>query len=218
MTKIFISHNKTDKPFARRLREELAKHEIDAWVDQFEINVGDSLINKISEGINECEFLAVVLSPDSESSEWVQREVNIALTEEIKGKKVKVLPILHRECNIPAFLSDKLYADFTYQFEAGMVSLLRAIGINVSDITLAIERVGPYVKEFSSDDWDEENKTNEFSISIPHMFHGKTAPSVVTQIREDNAWNDCMCSVSVTDEDDVIVFASSSFSGRLVIR
>lgn len=127
MLSIFLSHNHKDKPFARRLSDRLKSHGMHTWIDEAEMHVGDSLISKIELGIRECRYLGVVLSPQSASSEWVRREVNIALTEEIQGKRIKVLPLLYQRCELPSFLTDKIYADFTEDFEEGFDKLLRRL-------------------------------------------------------------------------------------------
>jgi hypothetical protein len=93
-------------------------------VDEAEMQVGDSLLAKIETAIKEFTYLGVVLSPSSISSEWVRREVNLALTQEIQGRRVKVLPLLHSKCEIPGFLTDKIYADFTEDFNDGFDKLL----------------------------------------------------------------------------------------------
>ena len=124
MSSVFLSHSHKDKPFARKLCERLKAHGIRTWLDEAEMQIGDSLISKIESAIRESAYLGVVLSPNSASSEWVRREVNIALTEEIHGRRVKVLPLLYRKCDIPGFLADKLYADFTEDFEEGFGKLL----------------------------------------------------------------------------------------------
>ncbi len=113
MSSIFLSHNSKDKPFVRKLANDLRRKGHYAWIDEAEIKVGDSLIEKIEEGIEQTDFLGVIISSNSVDSEWVKREVRIALTQEISGKKVKVLPILLEEVKIPIFLTDKKYADFT---------------------------------------------------------------------------------------------------------
>ena len=113
MSSIFLSHNSKDKPFVRKLADDLRKKEHYVWVDEAEIKVGDSLIGKIEEGIENTEYLGVVISNNSNKSEWVNREVRTALNQEIHNKKVKVLPILIEDAEIPPFLIDKKYADFT---------------------------------------------------------------------------------------------------------
>lgn len=113
MSSIFLSHNSKDKPFVRKLADDLRKKGHYVWVDEAEIKVGDSLIGKIEEGIENTEYLGVVISNNSNKSEWVNREVRTALNQEIHNKKVKVLPILIEDAEIPPFLIDKKYADFT---------------------------------------------------------------------------------------------------------
>lgn len=109
---IFLSHNWSDKEFARKLARSLTEEGVKVWIDEAEIQIGDSLISKIREGIDQMNYLGVILSPNSVKSEWVKREVDIAMNQEIEGKRVKVLPIVHKECDLPWFLKGKLYADF----------------------------------------------------------------------------------------------------------
>jgi hypothetical protein len=103
MVGVFLSHSSNDKPFARRLGNDLRQYGARVWIDEAEINIGDSLIEKISEGISKTDYLLVLLSKYSSISEWVKREVNIALTQEINGKKISVLPCLLEDCELPLF-------------------------------------------------------------------------------------------------------------------
>ena len=109
---IFISYSHQDKEFVDKLVQDLQNSGISIWADKVEIKLGDSFFDKISEGIDKMEYLAIVLSPDSVNSSWVKKEVEVAMNQEIQGKKIKVLPLLHRECTIPSFLEGKKYADF----------------------------------------------------------------------------------------------------------
>jgi len=112
MTSVFMCHSSQDKPFVRWLAGSLRVEGATVWVDESEIKVGESLIDKISSGIDRCEYLAAILSANSVQSEWVKRELNIAITQEIKGRKVKVIPLVIDKCDIPLFLLDKKYLSF----------------------------------------------------------------------------------------------------------
>lgn len=112
---VFLSHNSQDKLFARRLASDLRSAGAKVWIDEAEIQLGDSLIDKISRGIDSTDYLAVILSPSSVKSKWVKRELDVAINQEINGKKIKVLPLLYKECDLPSFLMGKLYADFRDQ-------------------------------------------------------------------------------------------------------
>jgi|SRR5271166_123682 len=111
---IFMSHTSADKRFVRRLRDDLLGHGVPrVWVDEAEIEIGDSLIAKIEEGMKETRYIGVVLSSKSIEAPWVKKELDIAMNREIAGGEVAVLPLLYEKCNLPAFLQGKLYADFT---------------------------------------------------------------------------------------------------------
>jgi len=123
-SKVFLSHSSLDKAFVGRLAIDLREKNVPVWYDKWELKVGDSLTEKISEGISDSSWLAVVLSKNSVSSQWVKKELNAALAIELEKRNVFVLPIMLDDCEIPVFLKDKLYADFRSTYEDGLHSLL----------------------------------------------------------------------------------------------
>lgn len=133
MSSIFLSHNSKDKPWVRELAKRLTADGVVVWLDEAELNIGDSLIERISEGIENMEYVAAVLSNNSISSSWVQKELSLAMSKEIAGRKVTVLPLLIEKCQLPGSLRDKLYADFTEQgnYEAEYQKLLRSMGVAI---------------------------------------------------------------------------------------
>jgi TIR domain-containing protein len=110
---IFLSHNWEDKEFVRRLADDLRRAGITVWVDEAEIKLGDSIIGKIEEGILGSEYLGVILSPSSVASKWVKEELRTVLHYQVSTEAKTVIPLLYQPCDIPPFLVDKLYADFT---------------------------------------------------------------------------------------------------------
>ncbi len=125
---IFISYCYKDRVFARRLAKDLQNEGIKVWIDEGEILVGDSLLKKIKEAIDEVDYLGVVLTPDSVKSEWVQVEVEIAMNQEIDGKRVKVLPLLAKECDQPNYLKRKKRADLRGdKYVEGLEEVLRRL-------------------------------------------------------------------------------------------
>jgi hypothetical protein len=125
--KVFISYSHVDREFVSRLADDLMRRRVLVWWDEWEIGVGDSLIEKIERGITSSSYLAVVLSPSSVSSPWVRQELNAALIRQLRERRVFVLPLLVEDCDIPALLQDKRYADFREDYTSGLVDLLKTI-------------------------------------------------------------------------------------------
>jgi hypothetical protein len=122
--RVFISHSRQDKPFVRKLVEQLRQHHLKLWFDEQEIKVGQSIVTRISEGLKDSDYLMVILSRASVASRWVREELNAALMNEISDKGTVVLPVLIENCDIPVLLRSRLYADFRTNFEQGLHSLL----------------------------------------------------------------------------------------------
>ena len=69
MASIFLCHSSVDKPFVEKLAKDLKHLGVNVWFDKWEIKVGESLTERVQEGIRQNEFLAIVLSPDAVGSE-----------------------------------------------------------------------------------------------------------------------------------------------------
>lgn len=130
MAKIFLSHNSKDKPFVRQLGNALIENSHDVWIDEAELVPGDSLIVEISKALADIDYVAAVISENSIDSNWVKKELSYAMTDEIAGQRVRVIPILIGNCTIPHYLRDKLYADFRNpgSFQPALLQVLRALG------------------------------------------------------------------------------------------
>lgn len=78
MPQLFLSHSSKDNEFVEKLRQSLKADGYNVWYDDWEIRVGDSIIQKINDGISESDFLIIVLSKNSVNSKWVREELNSA--------------------------------------------------------------------------------------------------------------------------------------------
>jgi hypothetical protein len=130
MAYVFLSHAHQDKPFARKLAGDLRREGHPVWLDEAEINIGDSLVEKIGEGLKEVDYVVAVLSKHSIESPWVAKELEFASNREINERRVVVLPLLVDDVEIPVFLAGKLYGDFRLEeaYEDGFELVLRALG------------------------------------------------------------------------------------------
>jgi TIR domain len=100
----FISYAHEDKQLAISLSEELSRNGVDPWIDVWEINVEDSLIEKVlEEGLKDCAVFIIILSSASVHSPWVRQELDTAVVNRIR-KITQVIPVLIEECEIPVAL------------------------------------------------------------------------------------------------------------------
>jgi len=154
--KAFISYSSKDKKFVLRLATDLRTREgIDAWLDQWEINPGDRIPERIEEGLSEAEALILVLSPDSVNSRWVEYErqawLIMQIDEEKRAKEEsrpparRLLPVLYRDCQKPVFLRPIHHVRITDQdYEDGFKQLVSAI-LGVSKKPPPKEEISPAV-------------------------------------------------------------------------
>jgi len=93
---VFISHASEDKDaVATPLAEALGRAGLMVWLDKHELRIGDSLREKIDEGLAKSCFGAVVLSRSFLAKQWPTRELNGLMAREEAGHKV-ILPVWHQ--------------------------------------------------------------------------------------------------------------------------
>ena len=129
MTQVFLSHTSADKPFVERLARDLTRLGIEVWYDKYEIQVGESIFQRVSEGLGESEYFAIVLSPRALKSEWVRSELSAAWCKKMLDGSNAILSILYQTCEVPALLQSIRYADFREDYRAGMADLARVFDL-----------------------------------------------------------------------------------------
>lgn len=125
--RVFISHSSEDKAFATSLSVDLANAGHKPWLDKWEILAGESIPTKIGEGIEGCDFVLVLLSKNSVSSHWVEREWQAKYWKEVQANKVMIIPVMIEDCKIPILLETKKYADFRNDYNDGLEILLASL-------------------------------------------------------------------------------------------
>jgi hypothetical protein len=108
----FLSHASEDKErFVRPLAVKLRTMGIDAWFDEWEIDAGDSLVDRIFEqGIDKADAFVVVLSVSSIDKPWLREELDAAVVARI-GRKAKLIPVRLDDVKVPAALRHLKWVD-----------------------------------------------------------------------------------------------------------
>lgn len=109
--KIFLSYSHEDRVLAESLARELHALGEEVWFDNWEISLGDSLVDKIfEEGLSNAAAFVVVLSDTSVASKWVRSELDVATVRRIEGV-TRVIPALAGELEIPQSLRALQWVD-----------------------------------------------------------------------------------------------------------
>lgn len=131
MSRIFISYSREDEGFARRLAAALSDAGADIWLDVNAIPAGMKWSTAIQQGLDECEVLLVVISPDSMASENVEDEWQY-----FKDEGKPIVPVLLREAKVHFQLRRLQYVDFLNNaFDAAfalLVTELQSKGLPLS--------------------------------------------------------------------------------------
>jgi hypothetical protein len=128
MSNVFLSHRKADAELAERLAKQLRDSGHEIWFDEWRIEVGDSIVRKINEGLKGAAYLVVCYSASGINSPWMGQEWMASLARQLDGVGGKLLPArLSGDGPPPAILADIKYADLVKDWERGVCDLLRAI-------------------------------------------------------------------------------------------
>jgi hypothetical protein len=123
MASVFISHRGADSAEAERLAHELRGLGHDVWVDVWKIRLGDSIIERIDEGLNGSAYVIVCFSKGGMAAPWMSREWMSALARQLSGFAVRLLPVRLTGGEPPAILADLKYADLVTDWAAGVAAV-----------------------------------------------------------------------------------------------
>jgi hypothetical protein len=94
----FLSYHRADQPYARRIRDALAKQDYSIWFDIEALSPGSDWQQEITSAIDRAVdrgFVLVLLSSNSVQSEYVMQEIRYALEKSAKAAHgANIVPIL----------------------------------------------------------------------------------------------------------------------------
>ena len=80
---------------AIQVANKLQENGIETWWDEWEIRPGDSILQKVNEGIEGCTYFLVLLTPQSIDKQWVNTEMDAAFFRKLEGK-CRFIPVRHK--------------------------------------------------------------------------------------------------------------------------
>lgn len=108
-SKIFLSHSSLDKKtIVEPIFNHLQSRQIPVWLDKYEIDYGDNIYQKISEGIQNAKFAIFVLTENFLNSKWASEELS-SLTDLIFNNNSIVIVDMENEALLPKMISARKY-------------------------------------------------------------------------------------------------------------
>ncbi|RPJ27960.1 MAG: TIR domain-containing protein [Chloroflexi bacterium] len=122
----FMSYSREDANLQRRIIAELRGRGINVWVDVENLIPGSPAWEReIERSIRAAAGIIVLLSPDSNDSEWVRREISFA-----EQNEKRIFPVLiggEADDSIPLRLSNHQHVDLRRNFSSGLDELASAL-------------------------------------------------------------------------------------------
>lgn len=122
---IFLSHSSVDKPWVRELATRLEQESIDTrkvrvFLDEWDIAVGQNIVQRLNEGLQKSRQIAVIMSPEMIGSDWCSAEVSSFLMADPLNRQGRIVPIRLRDLDstgqhrlvIPPVLTPLKWLDF----------------------------------------------------------------------------------------------------------
>ncbi len=104
---IFLSHRSTDKDFVRQLAadieaEEFQGRDLLTWLDEAEIDFGQSIPRMVNDGLEKSRFIGLIMTPGYFRNEigWTDAEWHAALHADPDNRHSRIIPLLVDDCPV----------------------------------------------------------------------------------------------------------------------
>jgi hypothetical protein len=114
MSKVFISYSHKDTAFADMLVDDLREAGIEVWIDQDAIEPGQSIVQRINQGLDSTDYVLILVSSAFLNSNWTRSESGAAVVEAIDSQRDNVIPLLLEDvwAGVPRLIRQTLFVDF----------------------------------------------------------------------------------------------------------
>jgi len=128
--RVFLSHSVLDTAQAHRIRNYFSHHNTDVSFVMPDMTTGSNLQENIYDSINNSDAILFLISKNTEKSEWMSQEISLATYNKLKGKDIRLIPLLlDKDVEVPFFLKNYLYLDISdnTKFQDAMLKLTHAL-------------------------------------------------------------------------------------------
>jgi tetratricopeptide (TPR) repeat protein len=128
---VFISYSSHDKAWVRgELLTRIEQAGLKAFIDYRDFTRGAPSIKEMERGVVECRKTLLILTPDYVESEWCDLEAIMVQTLTPANRKLRIIPLLKKECEKPLHVGALTHVDFTDGADLDLAwrQLLTALG------------------------------------------------------------------------------------------
>ena len=112
-TKVLLSYARADGAFVRRLYERLTSDGVECFFDEQSLVAAENLVLKISDAIDECNYLVIVMPPAYFAARFAPREWECIFVQDPRNERGRLVPLLLQDCELPALIRVLLHIDVT---------------------------------------------------------------------------------------------------------
>jgi hypothetical protein len=108
---VFISYARADLGWVNTLAENLHGLGLRVFFDEWEIGAGDVVVHRLDQGLRESCNGILIVSQTSMTRAWVLEEYAALLTGAV-AKKLRLIPVLYADAEMPPMLATRAWIDF----------------------------------------------------------------------------------------------------------
>ena len=130
---VYLAHAWEDKAVARPIAEYLFSQGIETWFDQWEMRTGDSLRQKMDQGLGDCTHFVVLLTKASLERPWVKAEIDAGFGKRI-DRTAGFMPLRY-DLSVSA-LPPLMRFIVAPEIDPNIPSTMRALVSDILDVSL----------------------------------------------------------------------------------
>ncbi len=129
--KVFISFSNEDRELAKKITNRLIESNNQVEFDEFELRIGDSLLDQIKDTLTASNYILILISSNSINSKWVNEEINSKKIQEFKIRAITTVTILIEDCEIQSPLNSFSIVDLSKEFELVLKKMIDKLDLSL---------------------------------------------------------------------------------------
>ena len=121
--RVFISHTTADDAAIRDFAQQLISRGLDPWIDDWEVLAGDDIVERMNDGLAQCDAGIVVFSKHTVGKKWMAEEWRTLFYDRVEDGKRLIPVLIDDDAVIPHFMR-RLSRRYIHEVDAIAEALL----------------------------------------------------------------------------------------------